>query len=225
MSGKSPQRPRRSGFSLIEMVLVIALLALLLPLLLGFVFNLSQIWLKGAKGNFFAQHVDGVSLFLATALERSEAIVGDGADGEATLPVEWARPPGFRDSDDPLLMFRQRETPALFVREGESLPNIFVYLYHDDREGLSLVWYSSHEEEVEDEDDLYRTPISKYVSKIEYAYYDSENDEWDIEDEPVEGDNDAFLLPQYLKLTFTYEDEETVRNLHLPQRSTDVPLF
>lgn len=213
------------AFSLIEMILVIALLALILPMILGFVFNMSQIWLKGAKGNFFAQHVDGVSLFLDTALERSESIVGDGAEGEATLPIEWARPPGSSDFDDPLLMFRQREAPALFVRDGESLPNIFVYIYHDDREGLSLVWYSSHEEEVEDEDDLYRTPISKYVSKIEYAYYESEDDEWSIQDEPEEGENDAFLLPQYLKLTFTYEDEEYVRNLHIPQRSTDVPLF
>jgi|TARA_B110000438_G_C15786202_1_gene638538 prepilin-type N-terminal cleavage/methylation domain-containing protein len=225
MRRDAPVLCRTGGFSLIEMILVISLLALILPMVLGFVFNLSQIWLKGAKGNFFAQHVDGVSLFLDTALERSEAIVGDGAEGETTLPIEWARPPGFSDFDDPLLMFRQRETPALFVREGESLPNIFVYIYHDDREGLSLVWYSSHQEEVEDEDDLYRTPISKYVSKIQYAYYDAENDEWDVEDDPEEGDNDAYILPQYLKLTFAYEDEEFVRNLHIPQRSTDVPLF
>ena len=223
-TGSSRDTSKR-GFTLIEMILVIGLLALILPLILGFVFNLSQIWINGAKGNFFAQHVDGVSLFLETALERSEAVVGDGANGENNLPIEWARPPGFSDFDDPLLMFRQRETPALFVRDGESLPNIFVYIYHEKGEGLSLLWYSSHQDQVEDQEDLFRTPISKYVSNIQYAYYDAENDAWDVVDEPEEGDNDAFILPQYLKLTFAYEDEEYVRNLYLPQRSTDVPLF
>ncbi len=36
---------------------------------------------------------------------------------------------------------------------------------------------------------------------------------------------DTFLLPQFLKLTFTYEDQVFVRNLYLPQRSRDAPLF
>ncbi|MFP4540015.1 MAG: prepilin-type N-terminal cleavage/methylation domain-containing protein, partial [Opitutales bacterium] len=213
------------GFTLIEMVLTVALLGLLLPLLLGFVFNLSQIWLTGTQDKFFPQHVDGVALFLEQAMERSEAVVGDGAAGEATLPVEWARPPGVNELTDPMLMFRQREAPALFVREGVVLPNIYAYLRFDRDEGLSIVWYSAHDEEVEDERDLFETPVSPFVTGVEYCYYEREDDEWTIVDSPEETNDDAFLLPQFLKLTFTYEDEVIVRNLYLPQRSPDVPVF
>lgn len=220
-----PRRPRRAAFTLMEVLLTAAILALILPMLMFFVVNLSEIWLKGVNGDFFPQHVDGVSQFLRQALERSEAVVGDGAEGEATLPVEWARPPGFSDFEDPLLMFRQIEAPALFVREGESLPNLYVYLYFERGEGLSLLWYSGHQEEVEDKNDLFRTVVSPYVTNLEYCYYDDEHDDWEVRDEPEENDEDAFLLPQFLKLTFEYEGSLYTRNLFLPQRSADVPTF
>lgn len=213
-----------AAFTLLEILLTTAILGLILPMLMFFVLNLSEIWLKGVNGDFFPQHVDGVSLFLRQALERSEMSVGNGLDGESTLPVEWARPPGFNDFDDPLLMFRQIEAPALFVRDGESLPNLYVYLYFDKNDGLSLLWYSSHDEEVEETSDLNRTTVSPFVTGMEYCYYDDENDEWEITVEPKEED-DVFFLPQFLKLTFAYEGSVHTRNILIPQRNSDVPTF
>jgi prepilin-type N-terminal cleavage/methylation domain-containing protein len=218
-------RPLARAFTLLEVLLTAAILGLILPLLLFFVLTLSEIWLEGVQGDFFPQHVDGVSEFLRQALERSEAVVAGGAEGETTLPVEWARPPGFSDLEDPLLMFRQVEAPALFVREGESMPNLYVYLYFDPDDGLSLLWYSSHDEEVEDKRDLWRTPVSPYVTALEYCYYDEDRERWNIVEDPEENDDDAFLLPQFLKLTFEHEGSRYVRNLYLPQRNADVPTF
>lgn len=219
------RQPFRSAFTLLEVLLTAAILGLVLPMLMFFVLTLSEVWMQGVNGDFFPQHVDGVSEFLRTAFERSEAVVADGEEGETTLPVEWARPPGFDDFDDPLLMFRQVEAPALFVREGESLPNLYVYLYFDADDGLSMLWYSGHQEEVEEQSDLFRTPLSPYVTAVEYCYYDEDTEKWDIVDEPEENDERAFLLPQFLKLTFEYEDQVVVRNLYLPQRNADVPTF
>ena len=232
MEGPAPAGPQhrtarlpRAAFTLLEVLVTSAILALILPLLMLFVLNLSQIWMNGVNGDFFPQHVDGVSMFLRQALERSEAVVANGSEGETTLPVEWGRPPGFNDFDDPLLMFRQIEAPALFVRDGESLPNLYVYVYFDRDDGLSLLWYSAHDEEVEEKSDLYRTVVSPYVTNVEYCYYDAENDEWETVDEPEENDDDAFLLPQFLKLTFENNGDLYTRNIYLPQRNADVPTF
>lgn len=248
-----PRRAVRAGFTLIEMLLALALVGILFGAITFLLGTVTLLWLGSKQQDFFPQHVEGVTLFLNESLRRAESVAGPSpasagdqgggqtggtpeeapsaaAPAEAanqSLPVEWARPPGWNDIRDPLLLFRQKETPALFVREGESLPNINCYLYWEDGEGLSILWYSDLEEEVEDPDDLFRTPISPYVTKVEYCYYDAERDEWEIEESPetASNDRDVFLLPQFLKLTFTYEDRTFVRNLYLPQRSLDAPLF
>lgn len=156
------------------------------------------------------------------------ATAGEGEDpGDDSQPVEWARPPGFSDMDDPLLHFRQNEAPALFVREGRSLPAIMAYIHFDEDTGLSVLWFSAFDaEEIEQVQDLYRTPVSSFVTKLEYAYYDMEDDEWEIVEEPEEDDNEAFILPNYLRLTFTHEEEgDRVRSIFIPQKSYEVPLF
>lgn len=235
--------PARRGFTLIEMLLALSLVGILFGAMTYLLGTVSLLWLGSKQQDFFPQHVEGVTLFLNESLRRAEAVsapTNTGGGGNAAedgnlspsaqnaqgLPVEWARPPGWNDVRDPLLLFRQKETPALFVREGESLPNINCYLHLDDREGLSILWYSDLEEEVEDEGDLYRTLISPYITRIEYCYYDEEQNEWEVQDDPEPGrERNVFLLPQFLKLTFTYEDRTFVRNLYLPQRSPDAPLF
>ena len=226
ISKRSAPRPRRpqAGFTLIEMVMAIGLTALLLPILIGFVFNLSQIWIRGTQGNVFPEHVEGVTRFLETTLERSAAIQPSGEPGEVLLPVEWGRPPGWSELDDPLLMMRQVEAPPFLTQEGEPLPNLYAYLFFDDGEGLSLLWYSAHHEEIEETDDLFRSVLSPYVTEIRYCYFDPEDERWEILDEPMEED-DTFLLPQFLKLTFALEDQILERNLYLPQRNADVPTF
>lgn len=214
-----------SGFTIVEVLLSLALIALVFGGIIFMVGVMSQLWFNRNTNDYFSQHVEGVSLFLSQSLRQSEAVQGDESSGPV-LPVEWARPPGFSDFDDPLLLYRLKSTPALFVREGENLPNINCYLHWERSEGLSILWYSDLDEEIEETSDLYRTMISKYVTKIEYCYYDKEDDEWDIKEDPEEGESDdAFILPQFLKITFEYEDESYIRNIYLPQRSPDVPLF
>jgi len=217
----------KTGFTLFEMLAVLALLGMIMTMVSFHLVSLSSIWLNRTDGNYFEQHVEGVTLFLQTALENSESVAG-GGETSPKLPVEWARPPGFNEFDDPLLYFRQKEAPALFVREGVRLPDVQAYLYHVPRDGLSILWYSTlREEEIEDARDLRHTRISPFVANIEYAYYEAEDDEWTITEEPEEGDDESYILPHYLRLTFRYppEDLEVIRSVPIPQRSTELPLF
>ncbi|HKJ89855.1 MAG TPA: prepilin-type N-terminal cleavage/methylation domain-containing protein [Oceanipulchritudo sp.] len=218
-------RNRRSGLTLIEMIATVAILGSFMTLLGFHLVGLSNLWLNRTNDDFFEQHVDGVVLFLNKAIEASEA--SDPEDPEAdSQPVEWARPPGWSDLDDPLLHFRQPEAPALFVREGLSLPAVMTYIHFDRDTGLSLLWYSVFDaEDIEEVRDLMRTPVSSFVSRIEYAYYDLEDDEWELEEDPLEED-DAFLLPDFLKLTFSHPIEgDRTRSVFIPHRSLNVPLF
>jgi prepilin-type N-terminal cleavage/methylation domain-containing protein len=217
---------KQSGLTLIEMIVTIGIIATFMTLLSFHLFALSNLWLNRTDDDFFDQHVDGVVLFLNNAFEASESTPASG-DQEQQLPVEWARPPGWSEFDDPLLHFRQAEAPALFVREGSPLPAIMAYIYFEEDEGLSILWYSAFEaEEIEDVRDLKRTPVSSFVSKIEYAYYEMEDDEWEISEEPLEEDDDTFRLPNFLRLTFSHPDEDDrVRSIFIPQKSLELPLF
>jgi prepilin-type N-terminal cleavage/methylation domain-containing protein len=221
---KNPKK-HKTGLTLVEMIVTIAILGTFMTVLSFHLVGLSNLWLNRTDDDFFEQHVDGVILFLANALEASEG--ASGGEGEARPPVEWARPPGWSEMDDPLLYFQQAEAPALFVREGQSLPSIQAYLHFDEREGLSILWYSVLDaEEVEAEKDLRRTPISSYVTGMDYAYYELEDDEWEITEDPMEDDDDNFRLPDFLRFTFTHPEEgERLRSVLIPHASTELPLF
>lgn len=223
---KTLQRKSQSGLTLIEMIVTIGIIATFMTLLSFHLFALSNLWLNRTDDDFFDQHVDGVVLFLNNAFEASESTAGS-AEQEQQLPVEWARPPGWSEFDDPLLHFRQAEAPALFVREGAPLPAIMAYIHFDQDAGLSILWYSAFDaEDIEEVNDLKRTPVSSFVSSIEYAYYEMEDDEWESSEEPVEDNNGRFLLPNYLRLTFSHPDEEDrTRSIFVPQKSLELPLF
>lgn len=216
------------GLTLIEMIATLAILGTFMTLLSFHLVALSNLWLNRSDDDFYAQHVDGVTLFLNKAFEASEAFTPASASAQASnQPVEWARPPGWSEMDDPLLHFRQAEAPALFVREGSSLPAIMAFLHFDEDNGLSALWFSLFdEEEIEDLNDLMRTPISPYVAKIEYAYYDAERDQWELTEDPEEDDDDAFILPNYLCLTFSHPVYgERRKSIFIPAKSTELPLF
>jgi prepilin-type N-terminal cleavage/methylation domain-containing protein len=217
---------RKQGLTLVEMIVTLAILGTFMTLLSFHLVGLSNLWLNRSDGDFFDQHVDGVVLFLNKALEASE-YARESSATQDSQPVEWARPPGWSEFDDPLLHFRQAEAPALFVRQGQSLPAILAFLHFEERFGLSVLWYSELDDaDIDQVNDLLRTPVSSFVSALEYAYYDFDDDRWEITRDPMEETDGSFVLPDYLRLTFTHPEQgERLRSVFIPRRSLEVPLF
>lgn len=217
----------RIAFTLIEMVVSITLMGIFMAALSFHIVSMSNLWINRTDDDFFEQHVDGVVLFLTQVMEASETATSINESGEQSQPVEWARPPGWSDMDDPLLYFQQAEAPALLVVEGEPLPSIQAYLYFSEDEGLSILWYSALDgEDIEDISDLKRTRISHLVSDFDYAYYEAEDEEWEITEDPMEDDNDTFRLPDFIRLTFTHPEEGArLRSILIPHASMEIPLF
>lgn len=142
-------------------------------------------------------------------------------------PITWASPPGFTNSKDPLLNFTLTTAPPLLVGlENAPLLGINTFLYFDDTEGLSLLWYSNLQEETEDIRDLRRTTISTLVTDIQYVYWDEDFEKWETEDEPMEGDGvDQYILPRFIKLTFEYEGETQERTFTIPVPSQSALIY
>ncbi len=267
---------RSYGFTLLEVILAIAITGFLLAGATAFVISVSNIWVDREERNFFEDHVDGVSEFLRASFSNAgmEIALDDRSEDTSTTtnnepsgngpveinvievntpdeastspntngstsssnggllraseePVGWANPPGFAEYKDPLLNFKLTSTPPLLINiDNAPTIGIDAFLYFEPNEGLSLLWYSLLQEEVEDTEDMRRTEISPLVTGIKYIYWDERFEKWEEEEEPMQGDgNDEFLLPRFIKLTFEYEDETKERTLAIPVPSTNILLF
>lgn len=159
--------------------------------------------------------------------KNTGSTTGSGLVRVSEEPIDWSKPPGFADYQDPLLHFGLRETPPLLVQtENAPIIGVEAFLHFEDKEGLSLLWYTPLQEDSEDLDDLYRTPISDLVTKVEYVYWDEGFEKWESEIEPKEGEgDDSFILPRFLKLTFEYEGVIEERKLTIPVRSRNALIF
>jgi type II secretory pathway pseudopilin PulG len=142
-------------------------------------------------------------------------------------PIAWASPPGFADYKDPLLNFKLTTAPAVLVGiENAPLIGINLFIYFEPDEGLSLLWYSTLQEESEDINDLRRTSVSPFVTAIRYIYWDERFEKWEEEEEPKEGEGqNQYILPRFIKLIFEYKGETRERTITIPVPSKSVVLF
>ena len=165
--------------------------------------------------------------------KRSNSSSTDNTSGNGGLvraadePVGWARPPGFANYKAPLLNFKLTDAPPLLVDlENAPLLGVDAFLYHEQDEGLSLLWYSILQEESDDINDVRRTAISQLVTAIHYVYWDERFEKWEDTEEPKEGDgDDQYLLPRFIKLIFEYEGETKERTLTIPVPSKSALIF
>ena len=159
--------------------------------------------------------------------DTTESTSGSGLVRVSEDPIGWSQPPGFAYYQDPLIHFGLGNTPPLLVQtENAPIIGVKAFLHFEDDEGLSLLWYTPLQEESEDLDDLRRTPISNLITKMEYVYWDERFEKWETETEPKEGEDDnQFILPRFLKLTFEYEGVIEERSLTIPVTSRNALIF
>ena len=162
---------------MVEVLLALAIGGLVLMVASSLLVTISQAWANRLPRDAFDSHVNGVAHSLSAMFE--EATLPD-LSSQGTKLIGLGRPVGFSDSDDPLIRFYQREAPPLYFWPYGPASRVHSYLYLDDRDGLTLLWFSELQEleknekgerEPEDEDDLFRTLISPFCAEIYYCYY------------------------------------------------------
>ena len=114
MKLQSPiRRGRKGGFTLVEVLLALALSGLLLVAATSLLITLSRAWAdRPAARDAFDAHVDGVARFLVTIMDKATM---SPKNTEAKSPIFLDQPVGFSDADDPLISFFVREAPPLLV--------------------------------------------------------------------------------------------------------------
>ena len=117
---------RNHGFSLIEVLLALAVGGIVLMAASSLLVTISQAWAnRPATRDAFDAHVNGVAHFLTAMLEEATN-PKDGSKGNEA--IELARPVGFSDREDPLIKFHLHEAPPLFYWP-HGLANRCTYLF------------------------------------------------------------------------------------------------
>lgn len=213
------------GFTLLEILLSLALVALMLVALNTFVFSMGELWGRNTDVRLFDQHVRAVTRFLDRELRA--AVLPPAAVARSTpIGLQDVQPQG--GAVDKLLTFELPSGSRLFVWPDPKrpLPEVVCSLQVRENEGLILLWHSRLEQNF-DTDPPRETVITPLVTALAYDYYDTDSNRWTTETalKPDPNGGTTPLLPQRLRLKFTYGKMTSESVITLPVATEGLPLF
>lgn len=188
-------RPARRGFTLLETLISLALLAVLMLTINTFLFSMTELWGGKRDQRLFDQHVRAATRLVRETLEQ--ATIAPGSAGVAIKEVADGL-----GSTEPRLSFLLGDAGRLADWPEAPLPDVDFSLYVDPEKGLALQWQSRLEIN-RDRTDLHDTILSPFVKSLAYEYYDADLKTWKLEEEPVhEEGGTAWKKPARLHLRF-----------------------
>lgn len=214
---------RRRGFTLLEMLIALALTGLLMVALTTFIFSMGELWGRNTDQRLFDQHVRAVTRFLQNEL-RGAARPPSVAAEVAPFSMQEIRTQA--GSTETLLTFELFEGSRLFVWPGKPLPEVVCSLTVREGAGLLYLWHSRLEKDFENQSPR-ETVVSSLVTGLSYDYYDADFKNWKNETQPRQSSTVAggYDAPQRLRLKFTYRNRMQEVVVTLPAVNQGIPAF
>src|SRR5690606_2748512 len=164
-------RPARaSGFTLLAVLLALALVALVLVALNTFIFSMGELWGRNRDLRLFDQHVRAVTRFLERELRHASlppaVTAGDRAVEAREVEVEFGR-------QAELVTFGLRQGSRILAWPERPLPEVVCSLEVRPGTGLVLYWRSVLEER-RGSDAPRAMVLTPLATALRYDYYDED---------------------------------------------------
>lgn len=219
--GRGPTRRFARGFTLLEILLALALVALLLMALNTFVFSMSELWGQRTESRLFDQHVRAVTRFLEREL-RAAALPPAALPNSTPIALQEIRPRN--GLTEKMLTFELPAGSRLFNWPERALPEVVCSFQARPEEGLVLLWHSRLEKDFET-DAPRESVVTPLVSALSYDYYDADSNRWTTETTLKMDPQGQPMTPRRLRLKFTYAKMTRESVVTLPVPGEGLPLF
>ena len=214
-------RRRAHGFTLLEILLSLALVAMLLVSLNTFIFSMGELWGQRTDVRLFERHTGAVTRFLEHEL-RSAVLPPAARANSTPLAITEVTPQG--GITDKLLTFELPSGCRLFTWPDRPLPEVVCSLQARENEGLVILWHSRLEKNF-DTDPSRETVVTPLCTALAYDYYATDFNRWTTETTLKLGPQGDPIAPQRLRLKFTYGKLTRETVVTLPAPTPALPLF
>jgi prepilin-type N-terminal cleavage/methylation domain-containing protein len=191
---------RQDGFTLLEILLALALVGMLFLALNTFIFSMGELWGRNTDLRLFDQHVNAVTRFLGDTFKTATFPPSARANSQPIAPVQVTPQSGLADN---LITFDLPAGSRLLNWPDHPLPEVVCSLQARDNDGLYLLWHSRLEVNFAS-DPPRETQITPFVTTLKYDYFDSSTKAWTTVTTLNLDANSQPLLPQRLRLLFVY---------------------
>jgi prepilin-type N-terminal cleavage/methylation domain-containing protein len=209
----------RRAFTLIEVLLSMALVGLVLVGLNTFMFSMGELWGKGTDVRLFDQHVRAVTRYLQREMIRA-TLPPAAAVNSTPIGVQPVTPAS--GTQENLITFMQLSGGRILKWPDVPLPEVMCSLEVRRDQGLFMLWHSDLENHYNDEPPR-ETLVSPFVTALAYDYYDTDFNKWTTETALRTDSGGNPLAPQRLRITFTYNRLTREALVNLPGTPAGMP--
>jgi prepilin-type N-terminal cleavage/methylation domain-containing protein len=210
-----------AGFTLLEILLAVALTGLVLVAMNTFVFSMGELWGRNTDVRLFDQHVRALGRFLDREL-RAAQLPPAVSSGNTAVEAREVKVEFGRSAD--LVTFGLREGSRVLTWPERALPEVVCSLEVRPRVGLVLYWQSALEQRF-GTDPPRETLLSPLATELAYDYYNPDFQRWETLP-TLRKDRDGNLeTPGRLRLTFQYKELTRHALIALPTTTEGLPAY
>jgi prepilin-type N-terminal cleavage/methylation domain-containing protein len=191
---------RRAGFTLLELLIALALMGFLMIALNSVIFSMGELWGRNSELHLFDQHVNAVTRFLQDQLNQASLPPAARANSSPVAPMAVTPQAGMQDN---LISYELPAGSRFFTWPGHPLPEVVCSWQVRPNEGLYFLWHSRLEVNFATTPPR-ETRITPLATAISYDYYDDGVKQWSNLPAVKTDASGNLAAPNRVRLTFAY---------------------